>query len=92
MIAVVTLTSFGAVNPRGCCAEWCGIYATHMRSEGDSVLQSIDEAARIGREAAIPVETWPHLGRCRRSRALTPPGIPPIRPGAAGGRAVHQHR
>jgi N-acyl-D-amino-acid deacylase len=37
-----------------------GIYATHMRSEGDTVLESIDEAARIGREAHIPVEIW-HL-------------------------------
>lgn len=37
-----------------------GIYATHMRSESDQVLESIDEAARIGREARIPVEIW-HL-------------------------------
>ena len=37
-----------------------GIYATHMRSEGDAVLDSIDEAARIGSEAQIPVEIW-HL-------------------------------
>ena len=37
-----------------------GIYATHMRSEGDHVLDSIDEAARIGREAHLPVEIW-HL-------------------------------
>ena len=37
-----------------------GIYATHMRSEGDAVLESIDEATRIGREAHIPVEIW-HL-------------------------------
>src|SRR5208337_1782002 len=37
-----------------------GIYATHMRSEGDAVLESIDEASRIGREAHIPVEIW-HL-------------------------------
>jgi N-acyl-D-amino-acid deacylase len=35
-----------------------GIYATHMRSESDSVLESIDEALRIGREARIPVEIW----------------------------------
>jgi N-acyl-D-amino-acid deacylase len=41
-------------------APYGGIYATHMRSEGDSVLDSIDEAARIGREAHIPVEIW-HL-------------------------------
>ncbi|HVO60181.1 MAG TPA: D-aminoacylase [Terriglobales bacterium] len=35
-----------------------GIYATHMRSEGDAILQSIDETVRIGREAHIPVEIW----------------------------------
>jgi dihydroorotase/N-acyl-D-amino-acid deacylase len=35
-----------------------GIYATHMRNESDSVLEAIDEAARIGREAHIPVEIW----------------------------------
>lgn len=40
--------------------EYGGIYATHMRSEGDAVLESIDESARIGREAHIPVEIW-HL-------------------------------
>jgi dihydroorotase/N-acyl-D-amino-acid deacylase len=41
-------------------AKFGGIYATHMRSEGDAVLQSIDETVRIGREAQIPVEIW-HL-------------------------------
>jgi N-acyl-D-amino-acid deacylase len=35
-----------------------GIYATHMRNEGDAVLAAIDEALRIGREAHIPVEIW----------------------------------
>lgn len=39
-------------------AKTGGIYATHMRNEGDSVLQAIDEALRIGREAHIPVEIW----------------------------------
>src|SRR5580692_2537562 len=41
-------------------AKFGGIYATHMRSEGDGVLDSIDEAAQIGHEAHIPVEIW-HL-------------------------------
>jgi N-acyl-D-aspartate/D-glutamate deacylase len=41
-------------------AQAGGIYATHMRSEGDAVLEAIDEAAQIGREAHIPVEIW-HL-------------------------------
>lgn len=41
-------------------AKFGGIYATHMRNEGDAVLQAIDETVRIGREAHIPVEIW-HL-------------------------------
>jgi len=39
-------------------SKFGGIYATHMRSEGDAVLESIDETVRIGREAHIPVEIW----------------------------------
>jgi N-acyl-D-amino-acid deacylase len=35
-----------------------GIYATHMRSESVAVLEAIDEALRIGREAHVPVEIW----------------------------------
>src|SRR5205814_228482 len=41
-------------------ANYGGIYSTHMRSEGDAEMDSIDEAVRIGREAGIPVEIW-HL-------------------------------
>jgi len=41
-------------------AKFGGVYATHMRNEGDAVLQAIDETVRIGREACIPVEIW-HL-------------------------------
>jgi dihydroorotase/N-acyl-D-amino-acid deacylase len=41
-------------------ARYGGIYATHMRSEGDGEVAAIDEAIRIGREAHIPVEIW-HL-------------------------------
>src|SRR5579871_2706587 len=37
-----------------------GIYATHMRSEGDGISAALDETFRIGREAHIPVEIW-HL-------------------------------
>jgi dihydroorotase/N-acyl-D-amino-acid deacylase len=37
-----------------------GIYATHMRSEGDAITAALDETIRIGREAKIPVEIW-HL-------------------------------
>ncbi len=41
-------------------AKYGGIYATHMRSEGDAIDDALDEAFRIGREAKIPVEIW-HL-------------------------------
>ena len=37
-------------------AKYDGIYATHMRDEGDSVVEAIQEALTVGREAAIPVE------------------------------------
>jgi dihydroorotase/N-acyl-D-amino-acid deacylase len=39
-------------------SRYGGVYATHMRSEGDTVLDALDEAVRIGREAKIPVEIW----------------------------------
>ena len=35
-----------------------GIYSTHMRDESNSILEAIDEALRIGREAHVPVEIW----------------------------------
>jgi N-acyl-D-amino-acid deacylase len=41
-------------------SKFGGIYATHMRSEGDAIFAALDETIRIGREAHIPVEIW-HL-------------------------------
>jgi len=41
-------------------AKFGGIYATHMRSEGDAITAAIDEVIRISREAQIPAEIW-HL-------------------------------
>ncbi len=43
-----------------------GIYATHMRSEGDTILDAIDEAVRIGKEGHVPVEIW-HLKAAGKS-------------------------
>jgi dihydroorotase/N-acyl-D-amino-acid deacylase len=37
-----------------------GVYITHMRSEGDQLLEGIDEAIRIGRDGGVPVEIY-HL-------------------------------
>ena len=37
-------------------AKYNGVYATHMRDEGDKVTEAIEETLVIGREAKIPVE------------------------------------
>ena len=41
-------------------AKFGGLYASHIRDEGDAILPALDEAFRIGREAHVPVEIW-HL-------------------------------
>jgi dihydroorotase/N-acyl-D-amino-acid deacylase len=41
-------------------SKYGGIYASHMRNEGDNEMAALDEAFRIGREANIPVEIF-HL-------------------------------
>ena len=41
-------------------SQYGGLYASHMRSEGQSETAAIDEAMRIGREAHLPVEIF-HL-------------------------------
>jgi len=47
-------------------AKFGGVYATHMRSEGNAIIAALDEAIRIGREAKIPVQIW-HLKAAGRS-------------------------
>lgn len=41
-------------------AKYGGIYATHIRNEGNQEFAALEEAFRIGREARLPVEIW-HL-------------------------------
>jgi N-acyl-D-amino-acid deacylase len=41
-------------------ADFGGIYATHMRSEQEAIMASLEETIRIGREAHTSVEIW-HL-------------------------------
>jgi N-acyl-D-amino-acid deacylase len=41
-------------------APYGGLYITHMRSEADRLLEALEEAIRIGREAGVPVEIY-HL-------------------------------
>ena len=39
-------------------AKFGGLYATHIRTEGEGEMAALDEAIRIGREAGIPVEIF----------------------------------
>jgi N-acyl-D-amino-acid deacylase len=65
--------STGLIYPPGCYAEtdelielsrvvasYGGIYTSHIRDEGDKMLESVKEAIEIGEEAGIPVEISHH--------------------------------
>src|SRR5689334_15916681 len=49
-------------------AQYGGIYASHMRSEGLNEVAAVREALRIGQEAHLPVEIF-HLKVSGKSRA-----------------------
>src|SRR5437763_3186461 len=56
-----TYTSTGElVEVAKVAGHYGGIYVTHMRSEGDHLLEAIDEAVEISRQASVPVEIY-HL-------------------------------
>jgi N-acyl-D-amino-acid deacylase len=69
-------------------AKFGGIYATHIRNESDSVLESIDEALRIGREAHIPVEIWHIKVAGKRNWGRMPAVVAKIRAARAAGADV----
>ena len=54
--------------------QYGGLYASHMRSEGQSEMQAVDEALQIGREAKVPVEIF-HLKVIGKSRWGSMPKI-----------------
>jgi dihydroorotase/N-acyl-D-amino-acid deacylase len=49
-------------------ASYGGIYATHMRSEGQNEVAAVRETLRIGQEAGLPVEIF-HLKVSGKGRA-----------------------
>ena len=55
-------------------SQYGGIYASHMRSEGQSETAAVQEALRIGREAHLPVEIF-HLKVIGKPRWGTMPKI-----------------
>ncbi len=58
-------------------SQYGGIYATHMRSEGQTETAAIQEALRIGREAHLPVEIF-HLKVIGKPRWGSMPNITAI--------------
>jgi N-acyl-D-amino-acid deacylase len=55
-------------------ARYGGIYATHMRDEGDGEMAALDETFRIGREAHIPIEIF-HLKTVGKRNLGTMPRV-----------------
>jgi len=69
-------------------APYGGLYITHMRSEGKTLLQAIDEAIHIGDAARVPVEIY-HLKASGRSNwSKMPMAIAKIDSARAAGRDV----
>ena len=75
--------SSGLIYPPGCygdteelielcrgMTEYGGIYSTHMRNEADGVVDAVNEALRIGREAGVGVQISHHKGCGRKAWGL----------------------
>jgi N-acyl-D-amino-acid deacylase len=52
--------------------EYGGLYCTHMRDEGDGIMDSLDETFRIGRELDVPVVISHHkvVGLANHGRSV----------------------
>ena len=62
-----------------------GIYATHMRNEGDAEMDALGEAFRIGKEANIPVEIFHLKVAGKQNWGRMPQVIAAIEQARAGG-------
>src|SRR5438132_3051292 len=56
-------------------AEHGGVYMTHMRDEGTRLLEAIEEAVRIAREAGLPLEISHHKAAGRENWGKTEQSI-----------------
>jgi N-acyl-D-amino-acid deacylase len=69
-------------------APYGGVYITHLRSEGDQLLEALDEAIRIGEEAGVPVEIYHLKAAGQRNWELGPRSIAMIDSARALGQDV----
>src|SRR5262245_31390387 len=70
-------------------SEYGGFYATHMRDEGARVVDSIEEALRIGREARISVQISHHKAAGRFNWGKTKKTLGMVEKARAEGIDVH---
>ena len=68
-----------------------GTYSTHIRSEGDRLLEGLDEAITIGREAGVPVEIYHLKAAGRRNWGKQSAAIERINRARAAGQDVQAH-
>lgn len=68
--------------------EFGGRYYTHMRNEGDQLLEAIDEALLIGRQAHAPVHIFHLKTAGRQNWAKMPLAIARIKAARAAGEQV----
>jgi N-acyl-D-amino-acid deacylase len=66
-----------------------GLYATHMRNEGEGLLDSVNEAIEIGRRARVPVQVSHHKASGERSWGLVRESLALIERAQAEGLDVH---
>ncbi|OYT68271.1 MAG: amidohydrolase, partial [Armatimonadetes bacterium CP1_7O] len=48
-------------------AQYGRFYATHLRSEGDGLIESVQEALRIAQEAELPLQLAHHKAEGKRN-------------------------
>lgn len=65
-----------------------GRYFTHMRNEGDRLLEAIDEALQIGREAHVPVHIFHLKAAGQQNWGKMPQAIARIKAARAAGQPV----
>jgi N-acyl-D-amino-acid deacylase len=66
-------------------APYGGVYISHIRSEGDHLLEALDEAIRIGAAAGVPVEVYHLKAAGQRNWHLGPRSIAMIDSARAAG-------
>jgi N-acyl-D-amino-acid deacylase len=69
-------------------APYGGVYATHMRNEGEQLLESVEETLRIGREAGCPVHISHHKASAVRAWGLVGPSLARTDAARAAGQQV----